>query len=107
MTINFSQGEGTPVDFVAFSENLYLEAAADLKQAVQNVSKEPPGDGKAVITALKELRTAFHTVMEERNKLEKYRRQAGAGSGGTELDLDAARAEIGRRLALLRNVGDG
>tara|TARA_R110002096_G_scaffold155130_24_gene319470 strand:- start:2760 stop:3083 length:324 start_codon:yes stop_codon:yes gene_type:complete len=107
MTINFSQGEGTPVDLLAFSENLYLEAAADLKQAVLNAGKEPPGDGKAVITALKELRTAFHTVMEERNKLEKYRRQAGAGAAGTELDLDAARLEIGRRLALLRNVSDG
>jgi len=106
MTINFSQGEGAPADLVAFSEHLFLVAAEDLKQAVLSTGQAPTGEGKTVNAALKELRAAFHTVMEERKRLENYRRQAGAGAGEPELDLHAARDEIGRRLALLRNAGD-
>lgn len=106
MTIIFSQGDETPTDLLAFSEDLYLDAAKELKQAVTNAQEANPSDAKAVLTALKDLKTAFHTVMEERTKLEKYRRQAGGSAGGPQLDLAAARVEIGRRLARLRDAAD-
>lgn len=84
---------------------LYREAAVELFSAVK-VAKQGQFEGaKAATQAAKDLKTALDWVMDERNRLEKFRRTAAGAVGATELDLGAARDEIGRRLACLRDAG--
>ncbi len=51
-----------------------------------------------------EARSAIQTIFNERQRIAKLDDDT-AGAPGAELDLDAARLEIGRRLALLRERG--
>ena len=62
--------------------------------------------GEAVKVA-RDLRTGAQLMIEERNRLDKLRKDAAgsAGAGTGTLDLAAARDEIGRRLACLRRAG--
>jgi len=67
------------------------------------------GDGlKEAVRLARELRTATQLMLEERNRVDKLRKEiAGGGGAGGALDLDAARSEIGRRLACLRRAAGG
>lgn len=107
MTMKFSTGEEPPVDLMAETEKMYREAAEGLAMAVQAARLNPAEDAKTVVQAVRELKAAFHTVMEERNKLDKLRNKTAGVIGATLLDLDAARDEIGCRLACLRDAGEG
>ena len=49
---------------------------------------------------------AFRTAFDERKKLEEYRKKEAGELRAHELDFEAARNEIGRRLARLRTTGD-
>jgi hypothetical protein len=57
------------------------------------------GRAKAVTT---DVRKAIQTVFDERHRIEKLDEKNGDTGAGEGFDLDAARAEIGRRLARLR-----
>ena len=57
--------------------------------------------------AVRDLKTAFQLVMDERTRVEKLRKQVAGVVGDLRLDFDAARDEIGRRLARLRDAGGG
>jgi hypothetical protein len=108
MTITTSAGDSPRHNLLEFTENLYREAAEDLMEAISKVKAELGPDGKEISSSLRELRSAFHTVMNERTKFEKLcQDDSDYGLGERFLDLDAARDEIGRRLACLRNAGDG
>lgn len=63
-------------------------------------------DLKAAVEGAKVVRQAIHMLMDERGKIDKYRKHIAGGIGGS-LDLDAARDEIGIRLACLRRAGAG
>ncbi|MBK4217839.1 permease [Paracoccus caeni] len=64
-------------------------------------------DLKAAVKAARDVRDAISLLFEERNRVEKLRREIAGGVGGGALDLDAARDEIGRRLACLRRAAGG
>ncbi len=49
----------------------------------------------------------YHLVMDERTRVEKLRKQVAGVVHDYALDFDAARDEIGRRLARLREAGGG
>ena len=49
-----------------------------------------------------DVRKAIQVIFEERQRLEKLREKDPASEAGQTLDLDEARAEIGRRLSRLR-----
>ncbi len=53
-----------------------------------------------------EARRAAIIVYEERLRLEKFRKKEAGSDNSYAIDLDAARAEIGRRLACLRDAAD-
>lgn len=99
--------DGAAVDLLDQTEALYKEVAGELAMALQGVRRGELAEARAAVQAVKDLRTAFHLVMEERSRVEKLRKQlAGAAAGrAAALDFDAARAEIGRRLARLRDAG--
>lgn len=66
-----------------------------------------PATLKKATEIAKTVRQAIHILLEERQKVDRYRKDIAGGIGGVELDLDAARDEIGLRLACLRRAGTG
>ncbi|MGD9917883.1 MAG: hypothetical protein AB7U46_07675 [Paenirhodobacter sp.] len=107
MEMTFTGGESPPVDLLEETEVLYREIAGELALAMRGVRQGEFKDAKVAAQAVKDLRTAFQMVMDERTRVEKLRRQIDGVVRGNELDFDAARAEIGRRLARLRDAGTG
>lgn len=112
MTIRFTEGDGEPErdaaaagDVLAFTEELFRIAMSDLNGALMAIREGRYDASKAGKTAIRDLAQMGLQVLEERRNVEKFRKQlAGAVGARGELDLDAARDEIGRRLALLRDA---
>lgn len=94
-----------PVDLLAATEGYYREIAEELVLAVEAIRKGRHSEIKAAQQAVKDLRALFQMVMEERTKVERLRKQAAGAVNGHAIDFDAARDEIGRNLARLRNAG--
>lgn len=66
---------------------------------LQGARKPPSREAQA---AIRELSKAIQTIFDERAKLEKLRKHKAGVVHDHALDFDAARAEIGRRMARLR-----
>ncbi|GKY88723.1 hypothetical protein [Sinisalibacter aestuarii] len=79
---------------------------AALDEVIGEIETRQDGaQGKAKALAA-DLRKAIQTVFDERQRIDKLDGKLGDTSGGgAGLDLDAARAEIGRRLDRLRERG--
>lgn len=101
-----------PERAIADAEWLYQAYIEELQQkfeafrARQEDAVIESADLKAAVEGAKVLRQAIHMLMDERGKIDKYRKQITEGIGGS-LDLDAARDEIGLRLACLRRAAAG
>jgi hypothetical protein len=96
-----------PVDLMAAAEGLYRDSAEELIRAVNRIKTGDYDKVKDAAQSIRDLKTAFFLAIDERNRVEKLRKQIVGAVGAGELDLDAARGEIGRRLALLRSAGAG
>ncbi|MBE0555006.1 MAG: hypothetical protein IH625_15070 [Rhodobacteraceae bacterium] len=107
MTITFSVGENTPDAVLAVTADWLSEAAEVIALTVQAVKRGEFDHVKEARAQVANLRTALQLYIEERNKVEKLRKQAAGAVGAAGLDFDAARDEIGRRLARLRDAGGG
>jgi hypothetical protein len=111
MTIKFRDGDAPPVDVLAATEEYLREAAEELVRTVNAVRAGKIGEVKAAQQSVRDLKTLFQMVMDERTRVDKLRKQVagvldGAGHGHA-FDFGAARDEIGRRLACLRDAGEG
>ena len=108
MTIRLSGDEAAGGDILAVVDGLYRDAATELHRTIEAVRSGQMNEVKSALTAVRELRAAALLVLEERGKVDKLRKQiAGQVGAGGALDFDGARAEIGRRLACLRDAGGG
>lgn len=84
------------------------EIVVEIHTAMDRVRKGDLSELKDGVRVMRDLRSALQIVFEERAKLAKLREDRDGGSAGARaLDLDAARDEIGRRLARLRDAADG
>ena len=107
MTIQFGAGNKPPVDLLAFSEGLYRDVADELARTLTAVQAGDLANLKSATQMVKDLKDAFKHVMDERKRIDSVRQQTtGVSATGTR-DFDAAREEIGRRLACLRDAGGG
>ena len=106
MTTRMGSGGTVPEDVLIVAEGLYRDAAVELHRVIEALRSGEFGEVKAAQAAIRDLRaTALH-VLDERGKVDKLRKQiAGQVGAGGALDFDGARAEIGRRLACLRDAG--
>jgi len=107
MTSDLPSDKPPPVDLLEATEDLYRQAAEDLVQAQRKLRQGSVDEVKAATQAVKDLKAAFQLVMDERTRIEKLRKQVAGVVHGYAIDFDAARAEIGRRLACLRDAGGG
>lgn len=114
MTINFTPGSDAPdgpfvpetaMDVVTIADELFHEVAADLTRLRRKIQAGETEDIRDSAKLVRDLRTATQLVLEERNRVDKLRKDAAGSVGAGALDLDAARDEIGRRLACLRRAG--
>lgn len=94
------------VDVLDIADGLFRSYAADLTRLREKIQAGETDELKDSGKLVRSLRDAAHLVLEERGKVDKLRKDAG-GIGAGALDLDAARDEIGRRLACLRRAGGG
>lgn len=92
------------MEYLTIADGLFNRVLKELERQLQaSETGERPGDCGLVKTS-SELRKALQTVFDERKRLEQASKNASQGTGAGCLDLAQARAEIGRRLALLRDV---
>ena len=97
-------------DEIDILRSLFWDYVKDLRTHQVELQAQRAGEidaarlKKAMDTA-KTVREAVQLLMAERTKVEKLRKDIAGGVGGGSLDLDAARDEIGRRLACLRRAG--
>jgi len=104
MTMNFLFGDGPLAELLTALDEMYRDAGLELARTVKAAKSLDPVDAKAALVAAKDLKAAFQLVMEERTKIDRIRRETAGIIGEDILDLDAARDEIGGRLARLRNA---
>lgn len=83
------------------------EVVAEISTAMSRMKRGEFDDVKDAVRSYRDLRTALQIVFEERTRIAKLDKQETGIAYDYALDLDAARAEIGRRLACLRLAGDG
>lgn len=105
MKMNILLGDEPLADLLATTEEIFRDAAIELARAVRAARADNPGDAKAAVQAMRDMKAAFQLAMDERNKLDRLRKETSDVIGDKILDLDAARDEIGRRLARLRRAG--
>lgn len=87
-------------------EEWLTDAAKGLAEAVAAIKAGEFGHLKEATLCMRDLKNAAFAAYDERNRVEKLRKQGAGSVGAGDLDLDAARDEIGRRLARLRDAGD-
>lgn len=105
MTLTLSTGDKPPVDVLAITEEWLREATETLVLTVQSIKAGNFGQIKDIQDCVKGLKLAAQMTLDERNRLEKLRKTVAGAVGPGEFDLDAARVEIGSRLARLRDAG--
>lgn len=99
--------DGAPDALLRATEGLYRDTAEDLARIMRALRSGRTEDAKAAAQAVKDLRVAFQLVMDERTRVDKLRKQVAGIVHDQAFDFDAARDEIGRRLARLRDAGGG
>ena len=104
MTLHFQIADAPPVDLLAATEQLFNETAQELMRALMAIRNGQFDEVKGAVQAVRDLKAAFQMVMDERGRFDKLRKQVAGSIGAGELDLGAARDEIGRRLARLRDA---
>ena len=95
-------------DLVAETKILFRRSATVLAKRINALEEAEDPESKTTSTVVKDMRQAFGWVIEESKHVEKIEKSIAAASGNGGYDLDAARSEIGGRLARLRAArGDG
>ena len=107
MSINFSAGDQEPVDVLASTETTLKWASERLARLVDSIGAGKLDEAKEVPLAVREVSKALQAVVIGTNHAEKLCKQVAGTVGAGPIDLHAARDEIGRRLARLRDAEQG
>lgn len=86
---------------------LINEAKEALNAALRRFRAGELGEAREIAKQIGEVRSAYKTALEERIRVAKLRKDEAGVVYDYALDFDAARDEICRRLACLRDAGDG
>ena len=97
--------EPDPKSMISATETLYQDLAEEIVQALAKL-KAGEWDPKGTTHSVKEMRSTLRLVLEERMKIAELGKRGAGAAYDYALDFDAARAEIGRRLARLRDAGN-
>ncbi len=97
-------GEEAPRHLVAQAERQLAAYGEELDTVIEDIKQGKFGPSRELAAVTAALRKALEAVFSERARLDKLSQGDGPRDG--ELDLDAARTEIGRRMDRLRAALD-
>ena len=97
---------GDQEDILLIAENHFGRMLRRAEEIITLLEDEDSNVSKEAGPRLRELSKSVQTALEERAKLEKLKKQKAGIVHDYALDFDAARDEIGRRMARLRAAAD-
>lgn len=86
---------------------LVNDIADELGATLRRLRAGEMGDAREMAKQIRDMRAAYQLAVEERARIAKLRKDDAGIVYDYALDFDAARDEICRRLACLRDAGDG
>lgn len=102
MTMEIPAGRQFPKDVLSEAMELYETAIGVFSETIREVKQ---GQTREAAAYVRELSKIVQSVLSERERLEKLRKTEEGVVHDYALDFDEARAEVGRRLARLRDAG--
>lgn len=102
----FDDDTGTDQGLVV-AEKLFQQAGEVLAELIEKARQEDEVAEGRVKSAVTELSRFYQAAVSERNRVAAERKKSAGVVGSYALDLEAARAEVERRLAGLRASRDG
>ncbi|HBQ35898.1 MAG TPA: hypothetical protein DD729_03515 [Rhodobacteraceae bacterium] len=97
---------GDPEEILLIAEKHFDRMLRRAEEIITSLEAEETGISKEAAGRIRDLSKAVQTALDERAKLEKLRKQKAGIVHEYALDFDAARDEIGRRMARLRAAGN-
>lgn len=97
-------GDGTTQDLLAVAEEQFHRVIEAVSRKLKSMDDLDQGAAKETAALSRELSKALSIAMEERARVEKFRRTQAGVVNDYALDFDSARDEIGRRLARIRDA---
>lgn len=108
MTIHTPVENAGRADALDATLYLFAQTRDAVMGALHKIENEQGADLRGLGAQVKELRDVLKLVITESHNVAKLRRDdTGGVEGSGVFDLEAARDEIGRRLACLRDAGGG
>jgi HAMP domain-containing protein len=98
------QGDG-PEGMLSEAHKNFERAVRALDSLVDELEAGRPDHASEAPKLYEHLRKALQTALQERERLAQASRDEAGIVNGYAIDFDAARFEIGRRLACLRDAG--
>ena len=98
-------GDGNSEEVFSEAQQTFHRATRALNKLVDQLDVGELTNGGEAGRLLKELKQALQTALQERERLEQKARTDAGIVSDYAVDFDAARSEIGRRLACLRAAG--
>ncbi|HQU69236.1 MAG TPA: hypothetical protein PLI43_13735 [Albidovulum sp.] len=86
---------------------LMNDVAEELRGSLHRLRAGETGDAREMAKQIRDMRAAYQLAVEERARIARLRKDDAGIVYDYALDFDAARDEICRRLACLRDAGDG
>ncbi|MGB0960488.1 MAG: hypothetical protein ACPGVK_09585 [Halocynthiibacter sp.] len=83
------------------AEAHFMRCLEAVNQTIFAADDGDPTAAKKAAEAARDLKRATQTIFDERQKVEAIRKKEAGIANGYAIDFDAARSEIGRRLACL------
>ena len=101
-------GEDAPSDsLLTTARSQFRRMNAEMNDLLEKLQAGDPKTVAGFEGVRRELLRALNTAVAEEQKLEERCKAERGAADGYAIDFDAARAEIGRRLARLRAAGNG
>lgn len=107
MTTDIPAGESRAEEILGRARRHYAEISAALEAALERMKQDQDGDLRAFSAAVQAHWKSLQTVLEREIELEKRAIERGEAGRAGAIDLEAARAEVGRRLACLKAARRG
>lgn len=106
MTLIYPEsGDNSSDNILSEAQEVFQRTATALNVIVRDMEENKTGDAGETRSLLKELKAILIPALSERERLEKLRKKESGIVNDYAVDFDAARLEIGRRLACLRAAG--